>query len=288
MEYGLKATVIIPTYSRSNKIRKTLESIKKQTIDLNDIEVIICHIGSINGCYDIANEFTSELNIRYFYEEGEKITGARIKNKCVFNAKGEICIFIKAGVILDRNFIENHIKAHNKERFVVIGSLYESESNKNIMEKLLDILDGNKFEDKLKYLSTMGFTEKRQDFFNRFGENLSNWSSPWIAFSISNVSIKREFLLETGGFDESYTKIGCDEIDLGIGLFSNKGEFRFLKDAIAMEIHKKSKVSLIKKIDLEEKKYMYRKYKLEPLFLWQKEEVYNINYILKNIIVVGS
>ena len=288
MEYALKASVIIPTYNRNKKIRKTLESIKRQTVDLNDIEIIICHIGSINGCYDIANEFTSELNIRYFYEEGEKITGARIKNKCVFNARGEICIFVKAGIILDRDFILNHIKAHNKEKSVVIGSLYENESNKDVMEKLLDILEGNRLEDKLKYLSTMGFIEEREDFYKKFGEDLSNWSSPWIAFSTCNVSVERTFLLEAGGFDESYTKMGYDEVDLGIGLFSKGGKFKLLKEAIAMDIHEKTKSSLIRKVDLEEKKYMYRKYKLEPLFLWQKEEIFNINYIMKDIVAANS
>jgi len=286
-KYKFTASVIIPTYNRSNLLRMTLNSILKQNIDLSSFEIIVCDDGSKDDTKELIKEYYSKINIKYFYQEDIGFNVAQARNMGISNAEGEVCIFIDSGIIVDMNFIENHIKAHKDgEKSVVIGYMCgfdTSNKNKNQLETKLNKED---VEEAIIVLKEGGLVDERELVYNSIGENLSLWPAPWVVFWTCNVSVKHKFLLDVGGFDTNYTTWGGEDVDLAISLYLKEGIFKLAKEAIGVHFpHEKSHdleqdpESFYKK-GLEKRRYMYEKYGLHEILIWHNIPSFELNKVL--------
>ncbi|QHT69620.1 glycosyltransferase [Rhodocytophaga rosea] len=60
-------SIIIPVYNRPDEIRELLETLTRQTY--RNFEVLVIEDGSVKKCDAIVDQFSSQLDIRYFYKE---------------------------------------------------------------------------------------------------------------------------------------------------------------------------------------------------------------------------
>lgn len=84
-------SVIIPTFNRSNELRRCLMSLKSQTFQ--EFEVLVCDDGSTDDTEDLVASFSNHLPIRYF--KLENFGGpARARNVGIKNANGVYIAFL--------------------------------------------------------------------------------------------------------------------------------------------------------------------------------------------------
>lgn len=83
-------SIIIPTYNRAETIKRTLESIYRQSFD--DVEVIVVDDGSTDNTKDILAEYMLEKDLNYFFQSNRGVSAAR--NTGASHACGEYLIFL--------------------------------------------------------------------------------------------------------------------------------------------------------------------------------------------------
>lgn len=84
-------SVVIPTYNRSEQLRRCLESLVTQTF--RDFEVLVCDDGSTDSTREVASEFRDRLNI--YFEAYANFGGpARPRNKGIARARANYVAFL--------------------------------------------------------------------------------------------------------------------------------------------------------------------------------------------------
>ncbi|MCK5624628.1 glycosyltransferase family 2 protein [Candidatus Pacearchaeota archaeon] len=121
-------SITIPTYNNKKTLRKTLESVKKQTYE--NIEIIIIDSNSTDGTLEIINEFK---NVKVFQYEGT-LLGAR--GIGVKKAKGKFIALVDSDHILDSNTIKNSVKS--MKEFDMAWFYERSWKPKRLLEILYD------------------------------------------------------------------------------------------------------------------------------------------------------
>ncbi|MHB8139501.1 MAG: glycosyltransferase family 2 protein [Smithellaceae bacterium] len=86
-------SVIIPTFNRSKKLHRALESLSNQSI--RDFEVLVCDDGSTDDTREIVASFKNKLNLTYFHEENWG-GPARPRNNGIRAAQGKWICFLDA------------------------------------------------------------------------------------------------------------------------------------------------------------------------------------------------
>ncbi|TVP98478.1 MAG: glycosyltransferase [Balneolaceae bacterium] len=104
-------SIIIPVYNRPDEIRELLFSLTTQTY--KNFEVLIIEDGSETDCKDVAEQFSQDLNIRYFFKEN---SGQGFSRNFGFErAKGDYFIVFDSDCIVPENYLEvvNQYLANN-------------------------------------------------------------------------------------------------------------------------------------------------------------------------------
>jgi len=86
-------SIIIPTFNRSRKLRRALESVSSQTNQ--DFEVLVCDDGSTDDTGDVVASFKNRLNLTYLYDANWG-GPARPRNNGISKARGEWICFLDA------------------------------------------------------------------------------------------------------------------------------------------------------------------------------------------------
>ncbi|MHA1265167.1 MAG: glycosyltransferase family 2 protein [Candidatus Helarchaeota archaeon] len=171
-----KASIIIVTYNtRLNLFEKLLNSLKNQTI--KDFELLIIDNSDRTDLWS----FVSNCKLKLSFIKLNRNYGLSLaRNVGIKYARGEIIIFLDDDAIPAKNFVEEHIKAH--ERYKIFG----------LRGKALP---------------------KSQSIFNYLPRryNCGNEIIPSIIDLEGNSSFKREILLEIGGFNPSLNGAGGGE-----------------------------------------------------------------------------
>lgn len=182
MKLSTKVSVIIATYNRRTVLQKVLPAIIGQDIDRSLFEVLLIDDGSTDNTEFLAKEFTNEPNFSYF--KIEKNGAAKARNEGIERAKGEIIVFIDSDIIVKNDFVEEHIRSHEKEDNLIIrGSviaIYDIERPFIVEPKITDI--SNAF------------------------------------FATGNTSVKKKYLVNAGLFDEGFSQYGWEDLELGLRL----------------------------------------------------------------------
>lgn len=164
-------SVIIPIYNQAGKLVKTLDSLKRQSI--NDFEVILVNDGSKDSPDKVFAEFSKTAKIKgdllYFSQENKGAPAAR--NYGFSKSKGEFIIFCDADAILKENMLESLLDAlrfNSKASFAYSAFKWGRKSFK----------PGRFSYEKLKkepYIHTMSLI-RREDFLNfRWDESIKKF-----------------------------------------------------------------------------------------------------------------
>jgi len=217
----MEASIIIPTYNRKNVVKKTLEYLFHQNYPKDQYEIILIDDGSTDGTKEMINFLSPPCRLVYLYQNRKGPHIAR--NLGIKNARGKIIIFVDSDIFTPPNFINEHMRFHSRFKDVVVsGPTVRT-------DKLKDVF---------------GDIKRR-----KFRESLA-WSGPSLV--TSNLSVKREFLLKVGGFDEEFVGMGWHDWELGLRL--KKLGLKVKRNVEAIVYHYKRKRDLSDIPSLCEKK----------------------------------
>src|SRR5688572_9224279 len=103
-------SVIIPTHNRSNLLRKSLESLSRQTLDRDLFEVVVVDDGSTDDTRCVCKEIASDFDLKYVYLT--KAGNASAKNAGIFASKSPILFFFDDDDVADPKLLAEHLRVH--------------------------------------------------------------------------------------------------------------------------------------------------------------------------------
>lgn len=179
---NFKISIIICTYNRANLIVGALKSLDEQNFDKEDYEIIVVDDGSTDNTSEIVSKLSLKANLQYF--KRPHICRAAARNFGLEQAKGEYVLFVDDDILAPSDLLEEHYKfLSRRHKIVVRGPVIDT--------PLYEIPSNSK--------------PKAKDFSMAF-------------FCTCNASVKKESLLDIGGFDESFTEYGWEDTELGLRL----------------------------------------------------------------------
>jgi glycosyltransferase involved in cell wall biosynthesis len=177
-ENKVKASTIVVTHNRASILIHCIEKLLKQSI--RDYEVIVIDDGSTDSTQDLMKKI-KDKHFRYFRNE-EKKGQPHARNRGIKNSKGDIIIFVDSDVLVDKNFIRDHINLHKRKDSLIVQGM---------------VRHIRKIKDYAKV----------------------NWMIDGFCLSgliTQNVSVKKKHLLQAGGFDESFgDTMGYMDVEIG-------------------------------------------------------------------------
>lgn len=193
-----KVSVVIPTYNRANKVRKSVESVLAQSF--TDLEVIVVDDGSSDETgQTLQHEFGDR--IRYYFQPNQGVSVAR--NKGIAEGKGEWIAFLDSDDLWEKEKLEWQLKA--LDRFgPECGACYTDVQffNHSETRTMFQLAEGN-----YRHVDAMGVN----------GDVLRLLVKPGgagMVVCLSSILARKDAIKKTGGFDPSL-------------LYSQDSEFMF-------------------------------------------------------------
>ncbi len=174
----MKASVIVVSYNRAFLLSCCVEKLLGQSVE--DYELIVVDDGSTDETKELMSEIDDP---RLIYLRNRKNMGQPTsRNRGIKRARGDVIIFVDSDVLVDMNFVRDHLRLHERnDRLIVQGMVRHIKNPRNYGELNLRI-DG---------LCLVGLVTQ-------------------------NVSVKKKWIVGVGGLDESFgTVMGYEDIELG-------------------------------------------------------------------------
>jgi len=173
-------SVIITTFNRGEILRKVFRGWMNQSLE--NFEIVNVDDGStdntleiLESCKETFKRERPDIAFEIYQQKNKGPAGGR--NLAISMAKGEILVFVDDDAYPVKRFLEYHLKWHLKyENTVVRGPIINVET----------------WEEVSDYPPT--------GFFSRLRHYSKNY------FCTANASIRRKFMVELGGFDESFKR----------------------------------------------------------------------------------
>jgi glycosyltransferase involved in cell wall biosynthesis len=209
-------SIIIPTYNRLDKLKKTLKSIENQSFNRGDFEVVVVNDGSTDKEYKkfrgLSNLY-KRLDLKLFEQEN---FGAGIaRNKGVIKSKGEYIIFVGDDTSLSKNFLKEHYDFLKKyPNDCILG--------------FVDWDKGLELNDVMKVVAPFG---------HQFDYRIKNkLDCGYRHFYTSNISMKRE-IIKNCLFREDFVGCNWEDIDVGYRLSKKGVKIIFNPNAVCYHDH---------------------------------------------------
>ena len=267
------ASIIIPTYNRSDLLKYTIDSILNQSIDSRLLQIIVVDDGSTDDTKEVVKPYFSQVNFKYFYQEDKGYRVAKARNTGILNADAPICIFVDTSVMLGKHAVEEHLKIHRSSEnpCAVIGYVYGFDDYNRDEEKLLKLVDVQNPDRSIAKLKQLGICDSREPLYQKHGDNLEKWPAPWVIFWTCHVSVPKDALIKVNLFDEFYTTWGGEDTDLALALERNN--VRFVMSRSAESIHyphgkNSGYYEAFDEVFMEKKRRMDAKYQTTATKLW--------------------
>lgn len=217
-------SILIPTYNRASILGRTLQALASQSSGAGSYEILVLDDGSTDTTADQVRLIQKDypVPLHYFYQPNRKQGAAR--NLGARNALGRFLVLLGDDTIPVDRFLEEHRKSHEAHQ---------------------------SFEDKLSTVAVIGYTTWPKDFVRtrfldyvgeegwQFGFSLieDKEDVPFNFFYTSNLSLSRDFFLQSGGFDENFHEYGWEDIELSVRLKSRGMKITYNAAAVAYHHH---------------------------------------------------
>lgn len=238
-------SVVIPTYNRKDLLKKSLETLMRQTLPPEKFEVIVVDDGSTDSTESLVKGFQERyVNIRYLKQShGGTI---RARNLGMKKGQGLIIALTDDDCLAQSDWLEQINKA---------------------------------FENHPQALGIEGKTKTHETEVNPFTTQIVNLEGG--TYQTCNIAYKREILEKVGWLDENFPALACDDIDLALRILEF-GPIYFAADAIVTHLPRqtsfKKEFNRVKSIESEfylflkhpdhfKEKYGYRHIFLQVVFV---------------------
>lgn len=133
-------SVIIPVYNAVEYIDECISSIKNQTHDFNEIQVLLIDDGSTDGSSEICKKYSQKYeNIKYIWQENSGVSVAR--NTGIVNSEGKYLFFLDSDDYLSKDTIKkvfNFFEANEDKVELVAYPIFLLKDNKLIKHARTD------------------------------------------------------------------------------------------------------------------------------------------------------
>ncbi|MEE2744149.1 MAG: glycosyltransferase [Bdellovibrionota bacterium] len=192
--------VIIPTFNRSQELKRALKSVFAQ--DYPHFDVWVIDDGSTDNTPQVIEEFSTQKNLNYIKTENRGVSAAR--NTGILKSKGEWCAFLDS----DDEWLPH--KLSRQVEFIRKNPTIPLVHGEEIW-----IRNGKRVNQKKIHQKSGGYIFRR--------------CLQLCLISPSAVIIKRDVLQKLEGFDEEFTV--CEDYDLWLKMTSIY-EVGFIKDPL--------------------------------------------------------
>ena len=111
-------SLLVTTYNWEQALLRVLESAARQT-RLPD-EVIVADDGSRSGTADLLASLARDypVPLRHAWQPDQGFRAARVRNLAIAAASGEYVLLLDGDMVLERHFVEDHVRAARRGSFV--------------------------------------------------------------------------------------------------------------------------------------------------------------------------
>ncbi len=227
----------------------------RQNIDKSLYEVIVINDGSSDGTKEFLDETKFNFNVQIHHQENKGQAFAR--NKGIEMSNNNIIVFNDDDLITIPEFLEYHIKEHEKDnKCVVLGRIYRI--NVEDFKPVTDSIYTN-FESGMQNIKTFIKKDLYLDMVERvFEKHLNNIA--WICFTGGNSSIGKENLVNARGFDANFYRWGPEDIELGYRIYKNEYVFKYCPQIINYHLDIEKNRNQMLSDTARNLKYLQKKY----------------------------
>ena len=215
---SVNLSIIIPTRNRCHVlISKTLPAMFSQRLRSGSFEIVIVVDGSTDGTSRELAKLQPGNPLRFIEQDNRGPSTAR--NAGIRVAHGEYILFLDDDIICGPNLFQQHLDAHSGSGpALVYGPISIAPDAPPSV---------------LKYANEKWYQEYYEKINEQNGVRL-----PQDDYLISNSSMPRQVLIDCGGFDETMT--AKEDYELGLRLWNQGIEFKYVREAVAFEYFQKS------------------------------------------------
>ena len=206
-------SVEISTYNRKEILKSTLEKLSNQTHPFDQFEVVVSDDGSSDNTFEMIMSIESSLPYKLKFLQNKHLGVGENHNQGIKECKGEIVIMLADDIFAEPQLIEEHVKSHKehpKPEAFVVGRLRQSpELHQTAFQRCWDSVLDSIFSDKLDFMDG------------------------YIDFKVSNMSFKREFMINNGMF-RGWPSASHEDFELryrlkqkGMKIFTNPKAFGY-------------------------------------------------------------
>lgn len=228
----MKTALLISTYNWPEALQLCLASLASQTVYPD--EVLIADDGSRSDTRKLINEFKNMFSVpvKHIWHEDNGFQLSKIRNKAISECGSDYIVQIDGDIIMERHFIEDHIR-FAKKNSVVVGS--RSSLSEAYTRTLLakGELPGKR---ELDRSSNNFFNSRRVPFLTPFLSYYHTSGKNRYYAKGCNMAYWLEDMLAVNGYDESFVGWGREDSDLIVRLLS-KGCFLRRVKMSAVQYH---------------------------------------------------
>lgn len=193
-------SVIIPTRNRADILKDTLPILLDQDFGDREYEVVIVNDDSPDATEEVLDPWRDHPRLKTWKlaREGTSAMG-RARNHAIRAAEGEVLVFVDDDCFVGRDYLSVHYEAHKaQERMVASGPIiYIHDAPRDVEREVRAIAKGHH-------------------------------NNP---FPTCNASIRRDFLLSCGLFDEEFNVYGWEDMEIWERFREAGARRRYLRSA---------------------------------------------------------
>lgn len=226
----MDCSVIVPTFNRALTLKKTLEALAEQDLEspAASFEVLVVDDGSTDETSTVVEQLKARFPARlgYFYQPNRRQGAAR--NLGAKAARGDTLVFLGDDTVPVSSFLAEHLKSQRLENSTTVVIGYTPWCRECRQTRFL------------RYIGEEGW---------QFGFSLIRdpGNVPFNFFYTSNLSISREFFLESGGFDEDFQEYGWEDVELSFRLKKLGMNLLYNQKAVAYHHHPTTLFSFVER-----------------------------------------
>jgi GT2 family glycosyltransferase len=229
------AAVVIPTYNRSEFLRKTLDSLAVQRYPHDAFEVVVADDGSSDDTTEVTRSFADRLRLRYCFQEDEGCRVAAARNLGAGLTNAEVFIFLDTGTIAGPDFVRAHVREQSQRGRAIAGYVYAYRPW-DPFPGLAEVLRAMRPEAVVqRYGHDSAFWDWRHDRYAAVDFDLTRLDVPWLLLMGANCSVRAEDFWAVGGFDDDFRAWGTEDLEIGLRLQQHGVPFGVSRAAWAIE-----------------------------------------------------